>query len=172
MVPTATTFPERGEFATQQYGYTQVDPEFDTHLPGCAYAIPYYSNNYFCMRNLSVAGAAAKGFTAANAPGHEHLMSACDLINFNDVEFSPILDESYNFSYAMKGVPYKHLELVTDDIIQPLGSAENFLFTRKITGIAPNVPLAVNGELNQYDEGSQVHQYGEDIEHGAHYSSW
>lgn len=134
MVPSDLLAADYDDFIEKQYGSKQVADDWDTSIAGCNHAIPYYSNNYFCTRNLSNTGALGK-FTEADAPGEENFIGYITQMNASDVAWTTIFDRDYTFSSAPIGGPILPLEIHMENFTQIAGSTEKYCLMKTRTGL-------------------------------------
>lgn len=140
MIPTNLTSvtPVYDDFIAKQYGTDQSSADNAITVPGCAHKIPYYNYNHFCIYQPNATQAAARGFTAANAPGFEYFQNTITEMNSNDTTWDHVDSMHYKFTNAPIGEQYRQLEIQTDNFAQSVGNAQYYNAVRNIGAIDPN----------------------------------
>ena len=142
MVPSLKTTPGienlYTDFIEKQYGTDQTAADGAVIVPGAGHKIPFYNFGHFCIYQPNKAQAAARGFTAATAPGFEYFQNYITELNSNDTTWDDVDSMSYKFQSAPIGQQFKQLEILTEDIVQSTGNAVYYNAKRNVTNVKPN----------------------------------
>nr|QOD39559.1 VP [uncultured densovirus] len=157
MVPTAVTAPNPTDFILKQYGSTQSDADVDYVAAGCAYDIPFYTNNVACIYQPNRAQAKVRGFftentedppeiTANYSVGQEVLRNMIVQINSNDTTWDSVVERSYNFNHAPIGEQFPVTEICTDEFNSTVGNMHNYNQQRVVTNT--NINSDIDYDVN------------------------
>lgn len=125
------------DFIEKQYGSDQTASVLNVVVPGAAHKIPFYNRAHFIIYQPDAAEAAARGFTAANAPGFEYFQNYVTEMNANDTTWSVVDQQSYKFENAPIGNQYEALEILTDTFSQKTGNARYYNAERSVVNTGP-----------------------------------
>nr|QOD39515.1 VP [uncultured densovirus] len=144
-------------FKKLQYGTDQSSPTWDgDDLPGVAFPIPIHTYRYFCLNQPSRASMYDKDnnptglrWDATNSPGYENFNHCIEMFNLNDVTWDTVAEQSYSFKHAHIGKYFPALEVVSGNVTQVLGSADQYVLERQIGGIRPGAALTNTPNFKQ-----------------------
>ena len=173
MVPQTLASPTAvwDDFIAKQYGTDQTAADNAIVVPGCAHKIPFYNSNHFCIYQPNAAQAVVRKFDANNAPGFEYFQNYITEVNSNDTTWDYVDSMYYKFENAPIGVQFPSLEIVTDNVINTIGSAQYYNARRTATLAAPTENLTVTESLAPTSRSTLpvVTYKSSTMEKGAHY---
>jgi Capsid protein VP4 len=163
-------------FINDRYGIlNQASVGWDTEQPpGLPFGMVYNANEFFCVNQPTQVQALLNGYTTANAPNYEFIMSHISQFNMNDVAWSPVFEREYKFSSAPIGTQFRPQETVpgtvaSNVVTQTIGKSDYYALQRTMTNttVGGNLTMTESFLPNSYNNIELVDYSATPIEKGA-----